>query len=385
MQRTIDEVRVCCPRPDSCEAMVETAILGTHEYDYISDGQTHAIRDEIKAVRLYQEGEGAFAYAQKEGAIAVESGDVCAVGEFNHGTFNWSIFSEGRLVSQLTHIIPRGGLSALASFIKNDELFPVSIRTIDEDLIINAIAFRKLNQEVTYKGVSFQAAFERNVVRWIRSGYNEAKTYWRKAKGRDWVGAINKILCSGGAAALSLYWVEWIRTQANERKAQGDASLLQEALLMEHMANNLCVCPNPRYSNALGMLELEPTITGLVVSVDFGYSTLKKASNTGVLGLMPSSFAVPYSKIHPREISPDSAYIKLKSGPLYDKLKREGQSTNYVFGAAASSLMDAEKVIHNAKEQLIPQTILAALHPSMLNPAESNKKGQQRSIVVTNR
>lgn len=49
--------------------MVETAILGTHEYDYISDGQTHAIRDEIKAVRLYQEGEGAFAYAQKEGAI----------------------------------------------------------------------------------------------------------------------------------------------------------------------------------------------------------------------------------------------------------------------------------------------------------------------------
>lgn len=381
MQRTLEEVRICAPNPGNCEAMVENTLIGTHEYDYISNGQTHSMRDEIKGVRVYQEGEGAFAWAQKQGVMVVEPGDVCVVMEFNHGTFNQSIFSEGKLVGALTHVAPRGGLSALASYLKQDELFPQTIRTVDEDLIINAIANRNPNLPLTYRGLSFQEAFERNVVRWVRSNFNEAKTYWRKAKGKDWVSAINKILCSGGAAGLSAYWKGWILESAASFKAAGDAESLENAMLMEHMANHIYICPHSRNSNALGMLELSPPPTGLVASIDLGYSALKFATSTGTAGMMQSSFAVPYSKVNPREIGEGSAYIQLKSGPLFQRLRKAGHPTSYVFGADANSIIDAEKVLHNAKEQLIPQVVLAALNPGIASTTTEPKK--RGGVVVT--
>lgn len=376
MQRVLEEIRICAPNPGSCEGQIEAALVGIHEYDYISNGEVNAMRDDIKAVRVYQEGEGAFAWAVKQGIMIIEPGDVAVVMEFNHGTFNVSLFSEGKLVGALTHVAPRGGLSALASFIKQDELFPQSVRTVDEDLIINAIAHRNPNLPLTYRGLNFQAAFERNVVRWIRSNYNEAKTYWRKAKGKDWVSAINKILCSGGAAPLSSYWKDWILQSAAELKNSGDAESVENAMLMEHMANHLYVCPHSRNSNALGMLELSPPATGLVASIDLGYSALKFATNTGAMGMMQSSYAVPYSKVNPREIGENSAYIRLKSGPLCDKLKKAGHPTSFILGADANSIIDAEKVLHNAKEQLIPQAVLAALNPTITSATESKKNAR---------
>ena len=76
--------------------------------------------------------------------------------------------------------------------IKQDALFPDSIREIDEDLIVNAIARRNPKMQLTYRGLSFEDSFKRSVVLWIRASYSEAKNFWKKVRGRDWVSSINK-------------------------------------------------------------------------------------------------------------------------------------------------------------------------------------------------
>jgi len=377
----IKELKICAPNPDSCEDLIKSQLPGVHVYDYTCNGQTTEVTRDIKNVSVYQEGEGPYQYAISEGSLVEEQGDVVAVAEFNHGTFNWSIVADGVLQSSLTHIVPRGGLTALATMIKLDETFPDSIRDVDEDLIVNAIAFGKPNQPYTYKGMSFQEAFDRSVVRWIRNSFSEAKTQWKKVRGRDWVNSINKILCSGGAAPLAQHWKNQIMAEVKVRREISTPQSIEEADKMEQMANQIIQCPNPRNSNALGMLQIDP-VEGFCLSVDFGYSAVKTANSNDVVSLTTSAIAIPFARIRSRDIREKSALIELKSGPLFDYLKRTGQPTSYIFGAAANSIMGAEKIISNAKEPYIPHAVLAVCAPQEMMPAES-KKSRNTNITVS--
>jgi hypothetical protein len=289
------------------------------------------------------------------------------------------LVADGVLQSQLTYIVPRGGLTSLASMIKQDALFPDSIREIDEDLIVSAIARRNPKMPLTYRGLSFEDSFKRSVVPWIRASYSEAKNFWKKVRGRDWVSSINKILCAGGAAPLSVYWQDWIREQAQAREATGNVIAIQEATSMRLLADNIIVCPNSRMANAKGMLELDP-VPGFVASVDFGYSAVKVATSADTVSLMASAIALPFSKVNLRDIREGSCYIELKSGPLFEKLRKSSQPTSYVFGVAANSIMGAEKVINNAKEQYIPHACLAALSPTIA-PASDKKPAKTAATI----
>jgi hypothetical protein len=140
MIQQIEQIKVCAPRPERCEDLVAQTIPGKHEYDYFSRGRNISLVREIQSVNLYQEGEGSFAYAKKEGSIVVEQGDGISVHEYNHGSFNISYFINGRLQSQLTYVEERGGLTMLVNMIKKDAKFPNSIREIGDELIVNAIA-----------------------------------------------------------------------------------------------------------------------------------------------------------------------------------------------------------------------------------------------------
>jgi hypothetical protein len=363
VKQTVNEVKICAPRPQNCEELINKTVPGTHEFIYHCDRKSYHIVRENQSVALYQEGEGSFEHSKQEGVMTVEEGDVCCLLEFNHGTFNLHLVADGVIQSRLTYIIPRGGITALASIIKSDKDFPESIQEIDEDLIVNEIARRKPNTPLLYRGLNFEAAFERSVVTWIQKSYDEAKTYWQKVRGRDWVGSINKFLCVGGAAPLSVYWREDIRKRAQKKEANGDEISKQEAAAMRLLADNIIVCPNPRMANAKGMLCLDP-VPGFVMSVDLGYSALKQATSAGTVSTTTSAIALPFSRINLRDIREGSCYIELKSGPLFDHLRQIGQPTSYIFGKAANSEMVAQKVINNAKEQYIPHACLAALEPT---------------------
>lgn len=379
MIQQIEQIKVCAPRPERCEALVAQTIPGKHEYDYFSRGRTISLVREIQSVNLYQEGEGSFAYARKEGAIVVEQGDGISVHEYNHGSFNISYFINGRLQSQLTYVEERGGLTMLVNMIKKDALFPNSIREIGDELIVNAIANQQPNQSLTFKGLNFQESFERWVVQWQRAPYTAAKNHWRQFTSKDFVRMNNKILCTGGAAALSRYWVDDIRQRADFKRTEGR---IEEAIAMEMMAGNIYVCPNPRFSNALGMLELDPIVSGFTVAVDFGYSAVKTAIHLGGVALLHSAIAIPLSKINLRDIQEGSSYIRLKSGPLYEHLKKLGQPTEYIFGYAAESTPGAEKIINGAKELYIPHAVLAALGPDISNPEPTQKSGARISVAT---
>jgi hypothetical protein len=365
IKQLISEVKMCAPRPQNCEGLVNETIPGIHEFVYHSCGKSYHIIREIQAVSVYPEGEGSFEYAKAEGAITVDDGDVCCLIELNHGTLNLHLVADGVLQSQLTHIIPRGGMTALASIIKQDKDFPASIREIDEDLIVNEIARRRPDSPLLYRGLSFEVAFERSVVTWIQKSYDEAKTYWSKIRGRDWVGSINKFLFAGGAAPLCSYWQADIRRRADEREAKGNGDVVakQEAASIRLLADNIVVCPNSRMANAKGMLFLDP-VPGFVMSGDFGYSTFKQANSADTVSMMSSAIGFPASRINLRDIREGSCYIELKSGPLFDYLRKNGQPTDYIFGSAANSQIDAQKVVNSAKEQYLPHGCLAALSPT---------------------
>jgi len=380
MAHRIDQVKVCAPRPERCDALVKATIPGVHEYDWYSAGRKISLARDIQSVRLYQEGEGSFAYAVAKGTIVVEPGDGISVHEYNHGSFNVSFFMNGRLQSQLTYVEERGGLVLLVNQIKDDAKFPVSIREIGDELIVNAIIYRQQNQPLTFKGLDFQESFDRWVVQWQRAPYTAAKNHWRQFPSKDFVRMNNKILATGGAATLSNYWKQDILDRAAQRRQEG---AVEEAIAMEMMANNIFICPNPRFSNALGMLELDP-VSGEVIAVDFGYSAIKRArQNNGATAttLRESAIAVPMSKINLRDIDEDSALITLKSGPLYDYLHRRGQPTEFIFGPAAETIRGAEKIINGAKELTIPHAVLASLGPDIDEAIKNdNKKAKTTTL-----
>jgi hypothetical protein len=95
---------------------------------------------------------------------------------------------------------------------------------------------------------------------------------------------------------------------------------------------------------------------------------------------MASAIALPFSKVNLRDIREGSCYIDLKSGPLFEKLRKSSQPTSYVFGVAANSIMGAEKVINNAKEQYIPHACLAALSPTIA-PASDKKPAKTAATI----
>jgi hypothetical protein len=367
----ISQVKLCAPRPERCEKLVQAVIPGVHQFRWYSNGLWTDVIRPIKDVRLYQEGEGSFAYAVEKGTLAVEDGDGISVHEYNHGSFNVSYFLGHNLQSQLTYVEERGGLTALVEFIKSDAMFPDSIREVGDELLINAIAkYNPQSKEpMSFKGLKFQDSFERWVVQWQRAPYNSAKKHWRVFTSRDFVRQNNKILCAGGAASLSRYWVQDILARAEEKRQEGE---VEAATAMEMMAKNIFVCPNPRYSNALGMLEIDP-VPGRVFSIDFGYSAVKRAEKDAGVSLQESAIAVPMSRINMRDIREGSAFIQLTGGPLFDYLRKKGQPTEYIFGSAADSTLGAEKVINNAKELYIPHAVLASLGPDVDEVAPTKK------------
>ena len=378
MMQQIDQIKVCAPRPERCEGLVMATVPGQHEYEWYCNGRTITLGRDIQSVNLYQEGEGSFAYAVAKGAIVVEPGDGISVHEYNHGSFNISYFVSGHLQSQLTYVEERGGLTMLVNQIKRDAKFPDSIREIGDELLVNAIANQQPNQPLTFKGLNFQESFERWVVSWQRAPYTAAKNHWRQFTSKDFVRMNNKILCTGGAAELSRYWKQDILARAAQKREDG---FIDEAIAMELIAQNIYVCPNPRYSNALGMLELDPITSGTTIAVDFGYSAVKRARQGGGVALLHSAIALPLSKINLRDIKEGSAYIRLKSGPLYDHLRKRGQPTEFIFGSAAESTPGAEKIINGAKELYIPHAVLAALG-SDINESVPAKKATKVTLAT---
>jgi hypothetical protein len=128
-------------------------------------------------------------------------------------------------------------------------------------------------------------------------------------------------------------------------------------------------------ANAKGMLDLDP-VPGFTITTDFGYSAVKGATSADTTFIMTSAIALAYSKVNLRDIREGSCYIQMKSGPLFESLRKAGQPTAYVFGAAANSVMGAEKVINNAKEQYIPHAVMAAINPTIATAAEPTRKRQ---------
>jgi hypothetical protein len=128
------------------------------------------------------------------------------------------------------------------------------------------------------------------------------------------------------------------------------------------------------------MLELDPVL-GFVMSGDFGYSTFKEATSAETSSTTVSAIAFPFSRINLRDIREGSCFIELKSGPLFDYLKKSGQPTSYIFGRAANTEMGAEKVINGAKEPYIPHACLAVLSPLQASSSGSETKGGKSAIL----